>query len=255
MQNLGINTAMNGFKVLYFSLEDAIRYGAVRILSRYADMDNLDLRLGRVGPNDWQAITDAATRLSGLGFWMDDRPGLTAAQICQATMRHHRKHGVDLVIIDHLGEIDDDGSSETETIATTRACKAVRNLALEMDIPIILGHQLNRKNEERSDKRPQLADLRQSGSVEAIARNVWFLYRPGFYSGDDADRRLELIVAKTNHGRTGTLEFWLDLSRMFTRDWDVFNDGAFYPPKGGEMKPVRDHKPDWKGRALPTGDR
>jgi replicative DNA helicase len=150
---------------------------------------------------------------------------------------HKARHGLDLVIGDHLDEAGDN-EGENETAKTSYRARGFRNLAKNLHVPLLLAHQLNRDLEKRADKRPVLSDLRQSGVVEAVARSVWFLHRPFVYSGDATEENdLELIVAKTNHGREGTIKLWCDMSRMFMRG---YNADETPPQQGRQLRPVRD---------------
>ncbi len=225
--NIATNVALSGKKVLYITLEDARKYVVMRMMSRFADIDLTDLTLRRIHNDQWPKLVEASSRLSGKKpLWVEDTTGLTSSAIRQIVITHKMFHGLDLVIVDHLGEVYDDGDSDTQVISN--ATRAFRDLAKDLDIPVLLAAQLNRKVEERRDKRPILSDLKQSGKIEEAARVVWFLYRPGYYEPDGEDwKELELIVAKANHGKIGTLRLHSDLSRMYVRGWDATTDGLF----------------------------
>jgi len=243
MINIACNAALNGYKVLYVTLEDTRRFVVKRLLSRYGDVDLHDLTLRNVkDPDAWKRLMDAANQLTQKHpLWVEDAGGLTSAAVAQIAAAHKSLHGLDLLVVDHLGEVADTGESETSI--TTRAAQRFRDIAKELDIPVLLASQLNRKVEERPDKRPLLSDLRQSGAIEALARVVWFLYRPAYYLPDDeAEGRkdLQLLVAKASHGKTGMLRLWIDLSRMYVRDWDTQQDGD-WPDQ--DTKPAAPGKP------------
>lgn len=232
--NIASNVALHqGLKVLYFTLEDLRKTQVTRMLARYADIDLTDLMLRRVRSKDqWARLTEACNRLSGKKpIWIEDASGLSAAQITQLVMYHQEVHGLDLIIIDHLSEIREQG--ENETMRVTNAARAVRDGAKEIGIPVLLASQLNRALENRPSKVPTLSDLRQSGEIEQIARMVWFLHRPGYYLPDgDLRKDLQLIVAKANHGKTGMLRMWTDLSRMYMTSWDVPEHGLWPGDEG-----------------------
>jgi len=196
------------------------------MLARFANIDLADLALRRIAREAWSRVIEGAARIGGKKpLWIEDAAGLTSSTIHQIAAAHKMAHGLDLVIVDHLGEVADKGDSDTAII--TKAAANFRDMAKELDIPVLLACQLNRGVEGRPDKRPRLSDLKQSGKIEEVARFVWFLYRPGYYEGDESRRDLQLWVAKANHGKTGMLRLYIDLSRMWVRDWDTNIDGPF----------------------------
>ncbi len=251
--NIATNVALNGKKVLYVTLEDARKYVVMRMLSRYADIDLADLSLRKVKDDELRRLVDASNKLSGKKpIWIEDTTGLSSSAIRQIVISHKMYHGLDLVIIDHLGEVNDEGDSDTQI--TSNATKAFRDLAKDLDIPVLLASQLNRKVEERKDKRPILSDLKNSGKIEEAARVVWFLYRPGYYESDGEDwRELELLVSKANHGKTGTLRLFSDLSRMHVRGWDPEVDGLFHGDPAGEGHSARTDAQDRKATSTQQG--
>jgi replicative DNA helicase len=221
--NIAINAAIAGKKVLFLTLEDTRKFAVLRLLARFADVDLLRLVHRTVPEGEFSKLLEGICKLDGLPFWLDDTSGLSSMQIRSKVMAHAVEHGCDLLVVDHLLEVQEDGA-ENETQAVSRAARNIRDLIKEMHIPGVLLTQLNRGVENRQDKRPTLADLKQSGKVEEVSRVVVMLYRQGYY--DDNDNPLvEAIVAKANHGRTGTAYLWGDMSRMFLRGWDRQGDG------------------------------
>lgn len=225
--NIAINVAKQGKKVLLLTMEDTRYFVVLRLLARFADIDLQRLTLSMAGREDYPSILNAITKLTDLPFWVDDTSGLTVDQIRSRVAAHREEHGLDLLVVDHLLEIDAD--AENETLKVSKAAAGARDIAKELYIPVLLLHQLNRGVEQRSDKRPMLSDLKQTGKVEEVARQVWFLFRPAYYDGDgDESRRdIQMIIAKSNHGRTGVAKLWGDLSRMYVRGWSRDVDGAF----------------------------
>lgn len=241
--NIASNVVQSGKKVLYFTLEDVRKFVVMRMVARYADIDLNDIVLRKVkSPEAWKRFVEAASIISGnKPFWIEDTGGLTSSSIHQIAASHKMVHGLDLIIVDHLGEVADE-VTENETVMISKAARNFRDIAKELNIPVLLAHQLNRRVESREDKRPTLSDLRQSGAIEAVARYVWFLFRPGYYEPDgDEDRSMQLIVAKATHGKTGMLRMWCDLSRMYIREWDQFNDGNFFGDKEETHQTARDN--------------
>ena len=217
--------ARRGKRVLYLPLEDEQRLCVLRLIADSSEVELFRLITRSLHDDDYGRIMRAAESLHHLPLWIDDRSGRTAAQIAQTAALHQRRHGLDLLIVDHIGEVAD--RDENRTVEVERIARALRDCAKELRIPVVAMAQLNRGNEDRRNKRPVLADLRQSGAIEQVARLVVFLYRPGYYSKDAADKRLELIVAKNTHGRTGVAYERADLDYMHIRDWDEPQDGVF----------------------------
>ena len=225
--NIANNVSQRGEKVLYVTLEDTRKLSVYRMLARYAGLDLTDLTLGRLKESEqFACVTEAVVKLGGgKPLWVDDTAGLTSDAIVQICAAHMATEGLDLVIIDHLHEVTDKG--ESETVITTHAAQNFRNIAKDLNIPVLLVCQLNRALEARKDKRPTLADLRQSGAIEQVARVVWFLYRDGYYTGEQDRRDFEWHIAKANHGRTGIVKMWVNLAHMYACDWDVQQHGLW----------------------------
>ena len=248
--NVANNVSQRGEKVLYITLEDTRKMTVYRMFARYANIDLTDLTLGRVKEFDeFQRLTEAMTILSGKKpLWIDDTAGLTSEAIAQVAAHHQATHGLDLLIIDHLHEVVDKG--ESETVITSHAARNFRDIAKDLNVPVLLACQLNRELMRRPNKRPILSDLRQSGTIEQAARFVWFLHREGYYTKDDKDHSMEWIIAKASHGRLATLKMYAHLSRMYVRDWDVPTDGL-WPRDEPDGDPVPDHKKPPRPEAEP----
>lgn len=217
MLNCATNAALAGLRPLVFSLEDTGYFVNLRLLARFADIDLQKLTMRATHRDDMTRLLDAMNRLDLLPIYLDDTPGLSSAEIRQRALRHRAVHGLDIVFVDHLGCLGDPGKSLFEQ--TTAAVKGLASLAKALNVPVVCTCQLNRDVEHRSDHRPVLADLRQSGEIEQAARVVLFPLRPGYYDEDagENDHRMTLIVAKQNHGKIGDLPLWCDMSRMFIR--------------------------------------
>jgi len=220
--NVVVNVALSGVPVLYLTMEDTRKFAVMRMLARFADVDLLRLIHRTVPESEFPWLLQGICKLSNLPLWVDDTSGLSSAQIRAKVLAHAMENGCGLVVIDHLHEVIED--AESETIAVSKAAGGLRDLIKDMNIPGLLLAQLNRGVESRPDKRPTLADLKQSGKIEEIARIVIFLYRQGYY--DQSDNPLvEAIVAKQNHGKTGTAYLYGKLSRMHIRGWNSEIDG------------------------------
>ena len=226
--NIAINAALAGYKVLFVTLEDVRKYVVARLISRFADIDFQDIMLRKkMGSEEWSRIIKAYTNLYGnKPIWIEDVAGLTSHSIVQRATQLKSTEGLDLVVVDHLGEISDKANSEKEKLEG--GARNFRDAAKTQDIPYLVLHQLNRYVEHRTEKMPGMSDLNQAGQLEAIARCIWFLLRPGYYEPGDDDRfDMQMLVAKANHGKTGLIRLWQDWSRMYFRGWDVSIDGLF----------------------------
>ena len=210
--------------VVYFSLEDTRETFARRVLARASNIDLHLLNVRSVAPDRYANLVDGISRMSNLPLVVDDTGGLTSEDIWMRSMQHQIAVGTSLIIVDHMLELRDPGKDETETI--TRAAHNIRDMAKKMKVPVLALTQLNRNVEHRRDKRPTLADLKQSGKLEEAARCVMFLYREGYYVGEDESHNVELNIAKHTNGKTGVVHLWADMTTMLFRGWGE-SDGTF----------------------------
>jgi replicative DNA helicase len=209
-----------GWGVGFFSLEMPREQLASRLLSVEARVDVSRIRSGNIKHEDWNKLTDAAARIGRLPIWLDDTPALTLldlrAKIRRLKADIARKTGdgppaqeLGLVAIDYLQLMQgrrDAGSREQEISELSRGLK---QLAKEMEVPVIALSQLNRSVETRTskDKRPQLSDLRESGAIEQDADTIIFIYRDEYYNQESTDRGVaEIIISKQRNGPTGTVK-------------------------------------------------
>jgi replicative DNA helicase len=229
--HIGLNVARAGGKVLFFALEDAREFVQRRALAALGNLHMQRLTLNRIDRDEYPRLLNAMSVLDRLPLWIVER-GMTSQQIRQYALAHQAEHGLDLVLVDHVGLVMDKGE-EYEVL--TQASRTLVALAKEAAVPVVVCSQLNRKLEDRTDKRPREGDLRGSGHLEEDARAVWFCYRPGKYKpNDDAVRNeFELIVAKASHGPTGYVKLWCDLPRMALRDVEEPGEPTAERPRGG----------------------
>jgi replicative DNA helicase len=229
-ENIAVNVAMSGSRVLRLDLESTRQIAARRLIARFAEVDLLKLMLNQITKEELGRVLGACSKLSQLPLWVKDMTQRTPDDIRSAVMAHKNRHGLDLLVVDHLRKINGKGRSPTEVMSD--ASDSMSRLAQEINVPLLMLAQLNRNVEGRPDKRPTLSDLRQSGTVEEDARTVIFLYRPGYYSGEsDTDRRCEAIIAKASNGKTGTVPLWFRGDYQQFRSWDASEDGAFWDEK------------------------
>jgi replicative DNA helicase len=207
-----------GVPVAIFSLEMAKEQLATRMLASEARVDSQRLRKGFLGETDWPKLTTAAGRLSEAPIYIDDTPAITVIEMKAKSRRLKAEAGLGLVILDYLqlmrgGAFKD--SREQEISEISRSLKA---LAKELSVPVIALSQLNRKVEDRTSRRPQMADLRESGAIEQDADLIAFIYRDEVYnrSDDNPDKGIaEIIIGKQRNGPTGTVK--LAFQEKYTR--------------------------------------
>ncbi len=213
--NVAVNVARDGGRVLVTSLEDTRLFLGKRIVSRATGIKYGAYIHHQIRPDQHSAVIDSLTDLRGLPLYIDDKAGQTPGDIRQTATSLKLDGGLDLLIIDHLGELGDDDRAYA---SVSKAARQLRDIAKDLDIPVLLASQLNRKVEDRPDKRPMISDLRDSGKIEEIARNIWLLYRPAYYDETASENELEILIAKATHGRTGKCTPHIDLSRMAVGD-------------------------------------
>ncbi len=238
-----------GAKTLFFSLEMAADQLATRILAEQSGISSEALRMGRISHSDFDNLSSAAARVQSLPLFIDDTPALTIAALRTRARRLKRRHNIGLVIVDYLQLLQGSGkSSDNRVQEISEISRGLKTLAKELNVPVLALSQLNRAVESRDDKRPQLADLRESGSIEQDADIVMFLFREEYYVllrepkraqvGDDphivdahckwADELervkglSELIIAKHRHGATGKVR--LHFEARLTKFSDLADD-------------------------------
>ncbi len=196
--------------VVMFSLEMSQMELVQRVMAAQARVDSDRLRTGRLHENDWPKLSQAMGRLAEAPLFIDDTPGINLMEIRSKCRRLKQKHGLSLIIIDYLQLMQSHHRVENRVQEVSELSRGLKILAKELDVPVVALSQLSRKPEDRSDRRPQLSDLRESGSIEQDADIVCFVYRDEVYDQDSAAKgEAELIVAKHRNGplRTVRLSF------------------------------------------------
>nr|WP_294168673.1 replicative DNA helicase [uncultured Sphingomonas sp.] len=238
-QEDGIEPAKSaGAAVAFFSLEMSADQLATRVLAEQSGISAENLRMGKISQGEFRNLARAAAELQALPLYIDDTPGLTIAALRARARRLKRQKGIGFVVIDYLQLLQGSGknSGDNRVQEISEISRGLKQLAKELDVPVLALSQLSRAVEQREDKRPQLSDLRESGSIEQDADMVWFVYREDYYigakepkrpiEGDDAKifeaheqwmrdiERVyglaELIVAKQRHGATGKVRLRFD---------------------------------------------
>ena len=213
--NIATNAAAAGEAVAIFSLEMSKEEIVQRILSSVGKVDSMKLRSGQLGPL-WQRVVDAAGRMYKAPIYIDDSPVVTVTDIRAKCRRLKRKRGLSLIVVDYLQLMESYGQ-ENRQQEIAQISRNLKNLARELEVPIIAVSQLNRSLESREDKRPRLSDLRESGSIEQDADVVMFVYRHEYYHPEEQEKKgiAEVIVAKHRAGSTGPVE--MTFQPEFTR--------------------------------------
>jgi replicative DNA helicase len=218
---LGIaaNAAIRADKpVLFFSLEMSQLELTQRILCMEARLDATKVRNGKMSERDWTKLTAAITRLAEAPLWIDDNPNVSIMEIRAKARRLKSKLGdLGLIVVDYLQLMSGRGRVENRVLEIAEISRGLKILARELQVPVLALSQLSRALELRSDKRPMLADLRESGSIEQDADVVIFLYRDEVYNHDSQDAgTAEVIVAKHRAGPTKTCRLaFLDYCTQF----------------------------------------
>jgi replicative DNA helicase len=244
-QEDGIDTAKSaGAAVALFSLEMSADQLATRILAEQSGISSENLRMGRISQQEFRQLARAAGELQSLPLYIDDTPGLTIAALRARARRLKRQKGIGVVIVDYLQLLQGTGkgsAGDNRVQEISEISRGLKQLAKELDVPVVALSQLSRAVEQREDKRPQLSDLRESGSIEQDADIVLFIYREDYYlaARQPADDHpeidkwreemarvyglAEVIVAKQRHGSTGKVRLKFD-SRI-TKFSDLVDEG------------------------------
>ncbi|HKS86699.1 MAG TPA: replicative DNA helicase [Pseudolabrys sp.] len=227
----GHTVTVNGGIVGFFSLEMSAEQLATRIIAEQTGIPSNQIRRGGISENDFEKIKDYSIELQHIPLYVDETGGLSVAQLAARARRLKRQRGLDLVVIDYLQLLQGSTrrSQENRVQEITEITTKLKALAKELNVPILALSQLSRQVESRDDKRPQLSDLRESGSIEQDADVVLFVYREEYYhqmrkplesnrekfaewlaEADKVHGKAEVIIGKQRHGPTGTVELQFD---------------------------------------------
>jgi replicative DNA helicase len=192
--------------VAIFSLEMSWHELTQRLLCGEANVDSYLLRTGKLNENDWQKIATAMGTLSEAELYIDDRPGVTVLEMRAKARRLKMQKDIGLIVIDYIQLMSGSNRTENRTQEVSEISRSLKRLSVELQIPVIALSQLSRAPEQRGDHRPQLSDLRESGSIEQDSDLVMFIYREGLNPGSDAPKnKADLLVAKHRNGPTGDI--------------------------------------------------
>ena len=225
---VALNAATRGnASVMLFSLEMSKEQLGQRLLAMQSRVDMQNLKKGNLQRSDWDDINEALGELSKATIHIDDTAGISIMEMKSKCRRVKAESGLDLVIIDYLQLMNPEGRADSRTQEISVISRNLKLLARELDCPVLVLSQLSRAPETRSDHRPMLSDLRESGSIEQDADMVLFLYRDEYYNeGEAIPGDCEVILAKQRSGPTGTLHVaWLSKITRF-----VDSAGNIAPP-------------------------
>ncbi len=232
---LALNIAENaaiGSKIptAIFSMEMPSQQLAFRMISSLGRVDQAHLRTGRFPDEDWSRINTAVQLMSDAPIFIDDSAGLSPTEIRARARRLHREHGLGLIVVDYLQLMQVPGNKENRATEISEISRSLKALAKELDLPIVALSQLNRGVEQRTDKRPVMSDLRESGALEQDADLIVFIYRDEVYNKESLRKGLaDISIAKQRNGPIG--DFILTFVGRYTKfeNWvpDTYGEHAF----------------------------
>jgi replicative DNA helicase len=206
--NIAENAALEARRpVAIFSMEMSSTQLVTRLISSYGAIDQSKLRTGRLDDEDWPRVTRATEKLSDAPLFIDDTPSLSPGEVRARARRLKREHkDLGLVVVDYLQLMQVPGNQENRATEISEVSRSLKALARELSVPVIALSQLNRALEQRTDKRPVMSDLRESGAIEQDADLIVFIYREEVYNKDTTDKGVaEIIIGKQRNGPLGTV--------------------------------------------------
>jgi len=216
MLNLAYTAAMKyKQRVALFSLEMGNEQLVQRFVASETGIDSQRLRRGDLKEDEWGALTRVSMRMSDMQMFLDDSPSLTPLDLRVKARRVYQEHGLDMIILDYLqlmqGENSNGRGMDNRVQEISYISRALKQIARELNVPLIAGSQLSRLVEQRADKRPMLSDLRESGSIEQDADIVMFIYRDEVYNPDTELKNIaEISIQKNRNGPTGKINLYFD---------------------------------------------
>ena len=236
----GTSKAVNGGIVGFFSLEMAAEQLATRIIAEQTEISSSKIRRGEINDAEFEKLVGCSQVMHRIPLYIDQTGGISIAQLAARARRLKRQRGLDVLIIDYIQLMQGNKRTDNRVQEITEITTGLKSLAKELNVPIIALSQLSRQVENREDKRPQLSDLRESGSIEQDADVVLFVYRDEYYAErlmndteskdyaahqqryENARGKAEVIIAKQRHGPTGTAH--LAFQAEYTRFTDLIDD-------------------------------
>ena len=230
---LAINIAENvaikeNLSVAVFSMEMPSEQLAIRMIGSLSRINQQKIRTGNLEDEDWPRLTSTVSMMQDAKLYIDDTPALTPAELRARCRRISREHGLDLVIVDYLQLMQVVGTSENRATEISEISRSMKAMAKELKVPVIALSQLNRSLESRTDRRPVMSDLRESGAIEQDADVILFIYRDEVYNEESPDKGIaEIIISKQRNGPIGKVR--LAFRGQYTR-FENFVDDYVHPP-------------------------
>ena len=209
-----------------FSMEMSGTQLSTRLISSMGRINQQKIRTGKLTDDDWPRLTNAIALLSKANIFIDDTPALTPTDIRARARRLKREKGLDLIVIDYMQLMQLSNNSENRATELSEISRSLKALARELDVPVVALSQLNRSLENRTDKRPIMSDLRESGAIEQDADLIAFIYRDEVYNEDSPDKgKAEILVRKQRNGPifTTTLTFLGECTRFENYTPDIYS--------------------------------
>ena len=224
--NMALAAAKSEDKIVaIFQLEMSAQQLAMRLMSSEALVDNKKIKMGTLSDDDWRRLAGASSRLSDMNIVIDDNSNITVPEMKAKCRRLGDRLG--LVIIDYLQLMRGSRRTENRVQEVGEISRSLKIMAKELNVPVLCLSQLSRGPESRTDKRPMLSDLRESGSIEQDADVVMFIYRDDYYDQDSENKNVaEIIVAKNRHGETGSVNLqWMGQFTTFSSQERIHTGG------------------------------
>jgi len=227
--NIAENAAIKGqHSVAIFSMEMPGEQLAMRMMSSLGRIDQHKVRTGKLDDDDWPRLTSAVGMLQETRMFIDDTPALTPAELRARCRRISREHGLDLVVVDYLQLMQVAGTNENRATEISEISRSLKAMAKELKVPVIALSQLNRSLESRTDRRPVMSDLRESGAIEQDADVILFIYRDEVYDDESNDKGIaEIIIGKQRNGPIGKVK--LAFRGQYTRFENLADDYVHSP--------------------------
>ncbi|TMV49708.1 replicative DNA helicase [Paenibacillus mesophilus] len=242
-QNVGVRAKET---VAIFSLEMGAGQLVQRMICAEADVDATRMRTGYFEPGDWERMTTAISKLSEANIFIDDSPSITVHEIRAKCRRLKKEKGLGLILIDYLQLIQGRGKAgENRQQEVSEISRTLKQIARELDVPVIALSQLSRAVEQRQEKRPMMSDLRESGSIEQDADIIAFLYRDDYYDRETEKKNIiEINIAKQRNGQTGTVElvFQKNFNKFVNLDRSHSEQPKPKPPQDQQNFKKRDNR-------------
>lgn len=238
--NLAQHMALRQKKtVAYFSLEMSREAVMMRILASEARINMKDIRSGKISDSAWPKLIQSAGHISDSHIYIDETSGISPLEIRARARRLKAQYGLDIIMIDYLQLMDLKQKVESRERAVSEISRSLKALAKELQVPVVALAQLNRGVEGRTEKRPMLSDLRESGSIEQDADVIMMLYRDDYYDKDDPDKQgnAEVIIGKQRNGPTGTVKLRWEAEFGRFRDADPEPHHPMPPPQPSQPQP------------------